>query len=316
MDIGFIGVGNMGSGMAANLQKAGHALTINDTRREAAAPLLEAGARWADSPRHVAAQSDVTFTSLPGPPEVETVALGEDGVLEGSKAGSVFIDLSSNSPTLVRRMHQVFQAKGVSMLDAPVSGGMAGARTGRLAIMVGGDEDVYQQVKPLLDAIGDSVIYCGSIGGGSICKLAHNALSATTWEAISEVFTLGVKAGANPRALWETVRRGAFGRTAAGIHDLPDSWFKGDFKPNYEKGIGTFTTRLMRKDVGLATQLAREFDVPMPLVSLAEQELTQAMGRGWGDDPVTKVRVLQEERAGVQVRGDFPSGKARLEIET
>ena len=313
MDIGFIGVGNMGAGMANNLLKAGYTLTLNDIRRDAAGPLLEKGAKWAETPQQVAMQSEITFTSLPGPPDVEAVALGTEGVLAGMKPGSVYIDLSSNSPTLVRQLHDIFRERGVHMLDAPVSGGVIGARTGLLAVMVGGDEALYQRVKPVLDAIGDNVVYCGAIGAGSICKLVHNTISAITSQAITELFTLGVKAGADPKALWETTRRGSFGRGAGGIHRLPESWFSGDFEPDWDKGF--FATKLMRKDVGLATQLAREYSVPMALASLTEQELIEAINRGWGDNPTTSVRRLQEERAGVEVRGDFPAGNTRLVIE-
>jgi 3-hydroxyisobutyrate dehydrogenase len=313
MDLGFIGVGNMGAGMANNLLKAGHALTIHDIRREFATPFLEQGAKWAETPKQVAEQSEITFTSVPGPVEMEAVALGEEGILEGSKPGTVYIDLTSNSPTLVRRVYEVFKAKGVHLLDAPVSGGVIGARTGLLAVMVGGDEEVYQRVKPVLDAIGDNVVYCGAIGSGSICKLVHNTISAITSQAITELFTLGVKAGADVKALWETTRRGSFGRGAGGIHRLPDNWFNGEFDPDWEKGF--FSTRLMRKDVGLATSLAREFNVPMALANLAEQELMEALNRGWGDDPTTKVRLLQEERANIQVRADIPTGNTRLVIE-
>ncbi len=313
MDIGFIGVGNMGAGMANNIQKAGHHLIVNDVRRDAAGPFLEAGATWADTAKQVAEQSEVTFTSLPGPPEMEAVTLGDTGVLAGSRSGTVYIDLSTNSPTLVRRIHQVFKDQGIDMLDAPVSGGVIGARTGLLAIMVGGDEAVYQRVKPVLDAFGDNVVYCGDIGAGSICKLVHNCISAITSQAISELFTVGSKAGADIKAMWETTRRGAFGRGAGGIHRLPESWFSGDFEPDWDKGF--FATKLMRKDVGLATQLAREFDVPMALASIAEQELVTAINRGWGDDPTTKVRLLQEERAGVELRGDIPSGNTQLVIK-
>ena len=308
MDLGFIGVGNMGAGMANNLIRAGHSLTIHELVRERATPLLEQGAKWADSPKDVAEASEITFTSLPAPLDVEAVALGEGGILEGAKAGSVFVDLSSNSVSLVRRMSEVFAAKGVDMLDAPVSGGVSGARSGRLAIMVGGDEAVFQRVKPVLDDFGDNVVYCGNIGAGSVCKLMHNTISSITSQAISELFTLGAKAGVELKPMWETVRRGA-----GGIHGLPDTWFKGDFDPDWERGF--FAVRLMRKDVGLATQLARELDVPMPLANLAEQEMVQAINRGWGDDPTSKVRLLQEERAGVQLRGEIPTGRTRLEIE-
>ena len=313
MNIGFIGVGNMGAGMANNLIKAGHSLTINEIARERATPLLEQGAKWADTPKEVAEASEITFTSLPAPVDVEAVALGDAGILEGAKPGSVYIDLSSNSVSLVRRIHGVFEARGVHMLDAPVSGGVTGARSGRLAVMVGGDEAVYQRVKSVLDDFGDNVVYCGGIGSGSVCKLMHNCISAVTSQAISECFTLGAKAGVELKPLWETVRRGAFGRGAGGIHGLPDSWFNGDFEPDWEKGF--FAIRLSRKDIGLATQLGREYDVPMALANLAEQELMEAVNRGWGDDPTNKVRLLQEDRAGIQLRADFPAGTTRLEIE-
>ena len=156
MNIGFIGLGNMGGGMAANVLRAGHELTVHDLRREAATPLLESGASWADTPAELAAACDITLTSLPGPREVEAIALGADGILEGivgdmsegSAEGKVYIDLSTSSPTLIRSIAEDFAAKGISVLDAPVSGGPVGARTGRLAVMVGGDREVYERVKP------------------------------------------------------------------------------------------------------------------------------------------------------------------------
>ena len=313
MDIGFIGVGNMGAGMANNMIKAGHKLTINEIVRERATPLLEQGAKWADSPREAAEASEITFTSLPAPLDVEAVALGDGGVLEGSRAGTVYIDLSSNSVSLARQMYDVFKAKGVHMLDAPVSGGVSGARSGKLAIMVGGDEEIFQRVKPVLDDFGDNVVYCGGIGTGSICKLMHNCIAEITNQAITECFTAGAKAGVDIKPLWETVRRGVFGRNPGGIHELPDTWFSGEFDPDWEKGF--FAVKLMRKDVGLATQLGREYNVPMPLANLAEQEMVEAVNRGWGDDPTTKVRLLQEERSGVELRADFPAGRTSLEIE-
>ena len=185
------------------------------------------------------------------------------------------------------------------MLDAPVSGGVIGARTGLLAVMVGGDEALYQRVKPVLDAIGDNVVYCGAswhwlnLQTGAQHHLGDHQSGHHR----------AVHSHEACKALWETTRRGAFGRGAGGIHRLPESWFSGDFEPDWDKGF--FATKLMRKDVGLATQLAREFQVPMALAALTEQELIEAMNHGWGDNPTTIVRLLQEERAGVQVRGTF-----------
>ena len=155
MKIGFIGLGNMGAGMAANLQKAGYELVVHDILREAAADHLERGALWADSPEEVARESEIIFTSLPGPKEVESVATGPNGVLAGISAGKVFIDLSTGYPAIVRRIHQKFEEAGAHMLDAPVSGSTIGTNTGRLAIMAGGEKEVYERCKPFFDAMGD-----------------------------------------------------------------------------------------------------------------------------------------------------------------
>ncbi len=152
MKLGFIGTGNMGNPIAANLIKAGHQLTINDLRREAATNLLEMGATWADSPKESAQGNEVVFTCLPGPREVEAVSLGEQGVLEGASPPSTYVDLSTNSPTVIRRIHQRFQEQGITVLDAPVSGGVYGAAAATLSVMVGGDVAAYRQIKPAFDA--------------------------------------------------------------------------------------------------------------------------------------------------------------------
>ena len=166
MQAGFIGLGTMGASMAANLQKGlkarGDTLVVHDIRREAAARHVKDGAIWADSPQAVAEQSEVIFTSLPGPPEFEAVAAG---LLAGIRKGTAYFDLTTNSPTVVRKAHEAFAAKGVHLFDAPVSGGPRGAASGKLAIWCGGDEDVFEQWKPVLDMIGDAAQYIGPIGG-------------------------------------------------------------------------------------------------------------------------------------------------------
>ena len=214
MELGFIGLGTMGSSMALNVLKAGHHLTVNDINRDAAGAHLEAGAAWADSALEVAEASDVVFTSLPGPPEVEAVALGEHGILSGISPGKVYFDLSTNSPTLVRRLHDAFAARCAHVLDAPVSGGPQGARSGRLAIWVGGNKEVFERCKPVLDAIGDQAFYVGAIGTGSVAKLVHNCTGYILQTAIAETFSMGVKAGVEPLALWQAVRQGALGKAA------------------------------------------------------------------------------------------------------
>jgi len=295
MKVGFIGLGIMGTSMASNLIKAGHELVVHDIKREAAAPHLKAGAVWADTPRKLAEAVEVVMTSLPGPPEMESVALGKDGLLSGMAAGKVYFDLTTNSPKVVRRVHAVFAEKAVHLLDAPVSGGPSGARTRKLALWVGGDEAVFKKYKPVLDAIGDQPMYVGPIGAGSVTKLVHNCAGYAVQTALAEVFTLGVKAGVEPLALWEAVRQGATGRQRT-FDRTPHQFFRGKYDPP------NFALRLAHKDVFLATELGREQGVPMRLANLTLAEMTEALNRGWGERDSRITMTLQEERAGVQVR--------------
>ena len=295
MKVGFIGLGIMGASMASNMQKAGHEVVVHDIKRDAAAPHIAAGATWADTPRKVAELTEVVLTSLPGPPEMQSVALGESGLLSGMANGKVYFDLTTNSPTVVRRVHDVFAKKGVHLLDAPVSGGPSGARTRKLALWVGGDEAIFRQYKPVLDAIGDKPIHVGPIGAGSVTKLVHNCAGYAIQTALAEVFTLGVKAGVEPLALWEAVRQGAGGRQRT-FDRVPHQFFRGKYDPP------NFALRLAHKDVTLATELGREHGVPMRVANLALAELTEALNRGWGDRDSRIPMSLQEERAGVQCR--------------
>jgi 3-hydroxyisobutyrate dehydrogenase-like beta-hydroxyacid dehydrogenase len=296
MRIAFIGLGNMGGSMALNLMKAGHTLVVYDVRKEAGAPHVAQGAKWADGVRDAASQGELILTSLPGPPEVEAVALGPDGIIHAAQPGSVYADLSTNSPTVMRKIHAAFKAKGVHVLDSPVSGGAIGAKRGTLQVMVGGDEGIYNEVKGVLGAMGNNIGYMGAIGSGCIAKLVHNMISIVSRALIAEGFTLGVKAGVKPEALLEAIRGASFGQGLILSHMIPDVVFKGDFD-NVR-----FALKLARKDVGLATALAREYDVPMPLAAVGEQIMVEAMARGWGERDSTSPWELQEEKAGVKVR--------------
>ena len=297
MKVGFIGLGTMGGSMAYNALQGGHELVVHDIRRESATRLLEAGAVWADTPREVAEASDIVLTSLPGPVEVEAVALGEDGIGQGLTAGKVYLDLSTSTPGLIRKIHQELGARGIEVLDAPVSGGPRGAQTRNLAIWVGGDRAVFDRCRPVLDAIGDKAYYVGEIGCGSIAKLVHNCAGYVIQAALAEVSTMGVKAGVEPLALWQAVRRGALGRRGP-FEGLAEHLLPGNFDPP------DFALRLARKDVDLAVAVGREFDVPMRLSNLALMEMTEAINRGWGDRDSRVAMLLQEERAGVEVRVD------------
>jgi 3-hydroxyisobutyrate dehydrogenase len=296
MKVGFIGLGTMGRHMAANLQKAGHELVVHDVRREAAESHVKAGARWADSPRAVAEATDVVFTSLPEPKDVEAVALDEKtGLLAGLTAGKAFFDLSTNSPTVVRKLHAVFKARGVHMFDAPVSGGPRGAESRRLALWIGGDEEAFRKLKPVVDAIGDQAYYVGPIGAGSVAKLVHNCAGYIVQTALAEVFTMGVKAGVDPLTIWKAVRQGAGGRRRT-FDGLADQFLPGTFDPP------SFALRLAHKDVSLAVALGREHKVPMKLANITLEEKTEALNRGWADRDSRVAMLLQEERAGVEIK--------------
>jgi 3-hydroxyisobutyrate dehydrogenase-like beta-hydroxyacid dehydrogenase len=307
MKIGFIGLGTMGRHMASNLMKGGHQLVVHDVRREAAAPHLSAGATWADTASAVAAASEVVFTSLPGPAEVEAVALGGQGLLAGLAPGKVYFDLTTNAPALVRRIHAVFAERGIHMLDAPVSGGPRGAESRRLALWVGGEQSVYERYRPVLEAIGDQPYYVGPIGSGAIAKLVHNCAGYVIQTALAEVFTLGVKAGLDPLALWKAIRQGAGGRRRT-FDGLADQFLPAKFDP------ASFALRLAHKDVTLATNLGREHRVPMRLANLTLEEMTEALARGWGERDSRVAMLLQEERAGVEIRVPEEAIRKALEL--
>ena len=307
MKVGFIGLGTMGASMASNLQKAGHELFVNDLRREAAAPHLAAGAVWRDTPRQVAEGVEAVFTSLPGPADVEAVAVGADGLIHGMRKDAAYFDLSTNSPAVVRRLHAAFKEKGLCLLDAPVSGGPKGARTRKLALWVGGDRAVFDRFKPVLDAIGDQPYYVGPIGAGSVAKLVHNCAGYAIQTALAEVFTMGVKAGVDALELWKAVRQGAGGRRRT-FDGLVDQFLPGAFDPP------AFALKLAHKDVTLATALAREVGVPMRLANMTLEEMTEALNRGWAQRDSRVTMLLQEERAGVHIA--IPAEKIKQVLES
>ncbi|MPY93500.1 MAG: NAD-binding protein [Acidimicrobiia bacterium] len=308
MKVGFIGLGTMGRHMAAHLQSAGYDLVVHDARPEAAGPHIDNGALWADGPAAVAAATDVVFTSLPGPAEVEAVALGEGGLVEGLRPGSAYLDLSTNSPTVVRRIHEALAPAGVDVLDAPVSGGPGGARSRRLAVWVGGDEAAFERWRPVIDAFSDQPYYVGPIGAGSVAKLVHNCAGYVLQAALAEVFTMGVKAGVEPAALWQAVRHGANGRRRT-FDGLADQFLPGRYDP------AAFALRLAHKDVALATALGREMSVPMRLANLTLEEMTEALNRGWADRDSRVAMLLQTERAGVDIEVPDEAIRAVLEAD-
>ena len=284
MRIGFIGLGIMGGGMAANLQRAGHEVQAHDLRRVEGFPNFKASA--AEAVRGC----EVVFTSLPGPKEVEAVSRE---IRSSLKDGAAWFDLSTNSPEVVRRLHG--ELSKIHFLDAPVSGGATGAQSGKLAIWVGGDERVFNKYKPVLENIGDQPLYIGPIGTGTVAKLAHNCASFAIQAALAEIFTLGVKGGVEPLALFRALRQGASGRKRT-FDRLADFYLPGRYEP------ASFSLKLAHKDVTLALELAEKIGVPMRIGRIAHEELAEAMRRGWGERDCRAAMFLQEERAGVAAR--------------
>jgi 3-hydroxyisobutyrate dehydrogenase len=295
--VGFIGLGTMGGKMATNIQKAGYKVIVHDLHRQSASHHLQAGAEWAETPRALAEKCDVIFTSLPEPTDVERVGVGADGLIEGVKKGAAWFDLSTNAQSVVKGLHAAFAAKGVQMLDAPVSGGPSGAASRKMAIWVGGDRATFDKFKPVLDAMGDKPSYVGGIGTATVAKLVHNMSSYAISCALAETFTMGVKAGMDPVALWEAVRQGVTGRRLT-LDGLLNQFLPGKYDPP------DFALKLATKDVKLATALGRELGVPMRICNLAYSEMMEACNRGWEGRDSRIVMVLEQERAGVTIAAD------------
>lgn len=305
MKLGFIGLGTMGRHMARHLIEAGHDVTVHDVRREAADEHVAAGATWSDTVAGVCPGAVAVFTSLPGPPEVQAVVLGEGGLAASMEPGSAYFDLSTNSPTVLRGIHAVCAERGVHVFDAPVSGGPRGAANKKLAIWLGGDAEVYARLEPVLLDFADQPVLVGEVGAGSVAKLAHNCAGYVIQTALAEVMTMGIKGGVEPLELFKAIRQGAIGRRRT-FDGLVDQFLPGEYEP------AAFALRLAHKDVSLACALGRELGVPMRLANLTLEEMTEAMGRGWSQRDSRSAMVLQQERAGLDIKVDRADIKAAL----
>lgn len=295
--IGFVGLGTIGGTIAGNIQRAGWSLTVHDILSEAVRPHMEAGALRAGSPAEVARQCRVVFTSLPGPREVEEVALGPKGLLEGVHDGSLYVDLSSSSPDLIRRIESEFRLRGAGVMDAPLIVGKDGIANRSLEVLASGATEVYEAVKPIFDTFADTVVYTGELGTGTVIKLAHNLVRRGIGLAIGEGVVLGAKMGADPQLLWDCMRWGL----EVQLHQLVRTFSETIFKGNYE-APASFDIALSRKDVGLATELGRQHNVPMPIAALVEQTMIHAINRGWSHQSTASLFRLQEEAAAIEVR--------------
>jgi len=239
----------------------------------------------------------VIFTSLPGPADVDKVALGPDGLVAGISRDAVFFDLSTNSPAVVNKVYAELAKAGAHMLDAPVSGGPAGAKSRKLAIWVGGDENVFRERKAVLHAVGGKATYIGPIASATVAKLVHNMSGFALACALAETFSMGVKAGLEPLALWQAVRHGIVGRRKT-FDAVLEQFLPAKYDP------AAFALRLGQKDAALAVALGRELGVSMPICDLTLAEMTEALARGWGDRDSRSVMLLAQERAGVKIAVD------------
>ena len=286
--IGFIGTGNIGNPMARNLIASGRQLVIFDLRTEVMENLLELGAESAQSCAEVASRCSVVFTSLPGPPEVEAALTGSDGILAGASPGDIHVDLSSNSITTVRRLAQLEADAGVSYIDAPVTGGVPGAESGALTVLGSGDADAFERVRPLLDAIGESIFHLGEAGAGCLFKLLNNVIILCGNQIVQEALVLGAKAGLDPEDLVEKLRLGT-ARPYMGL--APYLLGKRFDNPS-------FTLRLAEKDVSLALEAARVNQVPMPVANAAHQTYLRALSAGLGEQSFLATLQALEAAAG------------------
>ncbi len=293
MTIGFIGLGVMGKPMSLNLIKAGYSLMVLDINPEAEKELIAAGASKGNSPRQIGESCRLIFTMLPNSPEVERVICGENGVLEGTEPGSAIVDMSSIDPMAAIRISELASRKGVDMLDAPVSGGEPKAIDGTLSIMVGGKEEVFSRVKPLLMAMGASVILIGDIGSGNICKLANQIMVALHLAAMSEAMVFAEKAGVDPEKVFQAIRGGLAG--SAVLDAKMPLILERNFKPGGP-------IRMHTKDLLNVRDTALEIDAPIPLTSQVLEFMKALKADGKKEDDHGGLIQYWEKLAHVEVR--------------
>lgn len=293
MTIGFIGLGIMGKPMAKNLIKAGYSLVVNDINADAVAELTAAGAASQPSAKAVAAASDIIITMLPNSPHVQQVVLGEGGVIEGAREGSIVVDMSSISPIVSREVSAELAAKGVVMIDAPVSGGEPKAIDGTLAIMVGGPDDAFAQVEPILAKMGASVTHVGEIGSGNITKLANQIMVAANIAGMAEALVLATKADVDPEKVFKAVRGGLAGSTV--LDAKAPLALAGNFKPG-------FRIDLHIKDLQNALDTGASVDTPTPMSEAIIEMMKSLSSDGKGSDDHGGLIQWYEKRAQREVR--------------
>ena len=295
MKVGFIGVGNMGGPMCRNIVKrSNHQVTVFDLNASAVKACTDLGATAGTSIADATRGADLVMTSLPMPKDVEAVALGDGGILANIKAGQTYIDLSTNAPSMVKKIGDAMAAKGIAMLDAPVSGGTTGAEAATIAIMVGGDRQVFDDALPVLQSFSANVIHMGGLGSGTVAKLVNNMLSFCNMAALSEGMMLGTSAGLDPDKLLHVIANASGNSNAVknfSLRALP-----GKYSPP------SFALNLAYKDLHLALELGDELGVPLPQGSSTHNLQRMARGMGFGPDDSSSVLRVYETVLGRKVK--------------
>ena len=290
MKVAFIGMGTMGAPMALNLLQAGHDVIVHNRTRDREMAVAAAGAQRAASPQAAAMAAEVVITCVSDTPDVEAVMLGAESVVRGAKPGTIVIDMSTISPTATRRIAGDLATAGIAMVDAPVSGGSEGAQKGTLSIMVGGEAEVVEQVRPLLAAMGQTITHVGGIGAGQLTKAINQIIVAGTYWAIAEGLTLGLKADLDMDQVVAAVSGGAAG--SWGLDHRSGNML------NNEYPLG-FRVRLHQKDLNIALETARELGVTLPMAAYVEQVETGLIGRGFGDEDISAIARSVRQQSGL-----------------
>lgn len=291
MNVAFIGMGTMGAAMALNILKAGHPVTVHNRSRDREEPVARAGARRAASPKEAAREAQIVIICVSDTPDVEAVVLGENGIIQGAKAGTIVVDMSTISPAATRRMADQLAEKGIRMLDAPVSGGSEGAQKGTLTIMVGGEAEAVTQAMPVLSAMGKSITHVGPCGAGQLTKAINQVIISGVYLAVAEGMALGLKAGVDMEKVVQALAGGAAG-----------SWVLNYRAANMIKNeypLG-FRVRLHRKDLAIAMETARELGVFLPATALVEQIENGLIATGFGDEDVSAVARTIRKSSGME----------------
>lgn len=291
--VGYIGLGIMGRPMALNLLKAGNPVWVYARRTKSLLPLTEAGATACTSPAEVARHADIVFTNVSDTPDVQEVVLGENGVIDGARRGSILVDNSTISPSATRTMADTLRGKGVEMLDAPVSGGEKGAIDGALSIMVGGKAEAFARVRPLFEILGRNVVHVGDNGAGQVTKACNQVVIAQTIAAVAEGLMLATASGVDPAKVREALLGGFAGSRVLEVHG--QRMLERDFKPG-------FMARLHQKDMRIVLETARELGIALPGAAQVTQYLNALAGSGGGELDSTALVTVQERMSGTEIQ--------------